>query len=160
MLPSGDSFGHLQRERRRPGNGVARTLGSHWAVAVCWHTVEVTGGTADPYERFGDDRVALAQIGKRLFQQSTRIEVRLPSDLARLAVDAWARDETDDVPADESSTQRSSRDAAANLALIGLAVHASGVVDGDEVLVSIDAWQIGAALSVADDQGLLAPDVL
>jgi hypothetical protein len=41
------------------------------------------------------------------------------------------------------------------LALIGLSVETTGVLDGDDVVVDADAWCVGDALGAADDAGLL-----
>ena len=90
----------------------------------------------------------LAEIGTRLGPQVGRILVRLPRPLAEAAVAAWNRDELAEI-GEESPAQREARDAAAELALIGLAVSDRGVPDGDEVAVDLDIMQIAAALRAA-----------
>jgi hypothetical protein len=55
----------------------------------------------------------------------------------------------------ETPEQTRLRRRSGSLALIGLAVIERGIVDGDDVVVEIDAWQVGAALEAADDAGLL-----
>lgn len=112
--------------------------------------------TGDEYERFEADRLALGSIGRELFDQETRIDVRLSEGLARVAVAAWGRDEIGGLD-NESPSQERARTAAATLALIGLAVSERGVVGGDGMVeVSLDAWEIGEAFRTADGLGLLA----
>jgi hypothetical protein len=42
------------------------------------------------------------------------------------------------------------------LALIGAALDERGRQEGDNVVVSLDAWFIGDALNAADDAGLIS----
>jgi hypothetical protein len=109
-------------------------------------------------ERYAADAAVLARIGRALFSQPTGLEVRLPQELADLALAAWARDEDDGPLGEESREQSIVRHRAGTLALIGLCIEhsAGGAVDGDNVLVDLDAWHIGSALEAADDAGLLA----
>jgi hypothetical protein len=90
----------------------------------------------------------LAAIGTRLESQVDRVSVRLPRSLAEAAVAAWDREETDGV-GEESREEYELRDDAAELALIGLAVHDRGVWDGEEVVVDLDVIQAAAALRAA-----------
>ena len=76
--------------------------------------------------------------------------------LSNEALAAWQRDGyTGDLPDRETAEQRSARSRAATLSLIGLSVEDRGVVDGEDVVVELDAWFIGHALAAADDDGLL-----
>ncbi|MGW4324379.1 hypothetical protein ACWEKR_00655 [Nocardia sp. NPDC004573] len=90
----------------------------------------------------------LAMIGTYLDSQPTRISVRLPRSAAESAVSAWNRDESCEIE-NESRAQYELRDAAAELALIGLAITTRGVWDGDEVVVDLDVVQVAAALRAA-----------
>ncbi|MGY2006132.1 hypothetical protein ACW9HJ_02765 [Nocardia gipuzkoensis] len=99
----------------------------------------------EQYVRYRQDRDVLATIGTHLDPQIARISVRLPRSAAEAAVAAWDRDESGEI-ADESPEERELRDAAADLALIGLALTERGVWVGDEVVVDLDLVQIAAAL--------------
>lgn len=90
----------------------------------------------------------LAEIGTHLNPQVGRITVRLPRALAEAAVAAWNRDELAPI-GEESPAQYEAREAAADLALIGLALSDRGVPDGDEVSVDLDVTQVAAALRAA-----------
>ncbi|BDT98380.1 hypothetical protein IFM12276_14090 [Nocardia sputorum] len=98
--------------------------------------------------RYEQDRDVLATIGTYLDSQTTRISVRLPRSAAESAVAAWNRDESCELE-NESRAEYELRDAAAELALIGLAITTRGVWDGDEVVVDLDLVQIAAALRAA-----------
>jgi glycerol-3-phosphate O-acyltransferase len=104
--------------------------------------------------RYHSDEEVLARIGQALRPQATVVEVLLPSTIAEAAVAAWEREETADA-GHESHSEAVSRSRAGALALIGLAIKERGRVDGDSVVVSLDAWQIGDALNAADELGLL-----
>lgn len=97
----------------------------------------------------------LARIGQVLVSQDTRLSVRLPRDLADLAVAAWQRTETGPETA-ETAAQRAVRHRAAVLALIGLCIENTGQPDGDEIICDLDAWYIGGALDAAEELELLA----
>jgi hypothetical protein len=97
----------------------------------------------------------LAQIGRCLFGQDLKVRVQLPAALARGALAAWERDDTGDTEA-ETPAALTIRHQAGALALIGLAVEQRGHTEGDQVEVELDAWQIGSALTAADERGLLA----
>jgi hypothetical protein len=79
------------------------------------------------------------------------VTVRLPSSLARAALEAWERDDGEGPPDPESFEQRVMRSRAATLALIGLSVEQSGRADGEDVLVELSPDLIGNALEAADD---------
>lgn len=100
------------------------------------------------------DAEVLSQIGQALFPQDTKLTVRLPRDLADLAVAAWLREQTGPA-APDTAERRLLRQRAAYLALIGLSVANTGRPDGDEVVCELDAWYIGGALEAADTQELL-----
>jgi hypothetical protein len=80
--------------------------------------------------------------------------VRLPRDLAELALAAWQREETAP-PGPETPEQRTVRHQAATLALIGLCIENTGRPEGEEVVCDLDAWYIGGALEAAGRQALL-----
>src|SRR3954465_4749910 len=100
------------------------------------------GGVADArYEAWARDGDVLAQIGRAIFGQPTRVRVRLPRALADEALAAWQRDTENEPPLPpETPETRRVRYRAAALGLIGLSVESGGVVEGDEVVVDIDAW--------------------
>ncbi|MFI9409661.1 hypothetical protein [Nocardia gamkensis] len=100
------------------------------------------------YVRYQQDRDVLATIGNHLGPQTTRMSVRLPRSAAESAVSAWDREESGEIE-DESREECELRDAAAELALIGSAITARGVWDGDEVVIDLDIVQIAAALRAA-----------
>ncbi|NRQ31500.1 hypothetical protein HII36_06545 [Nonomuraea sp. NN258] len=104
------------------------------------------------YARYRRDGAVLAEIGRRLEPQVSRLPVRIPGDLAAAAVAAWERDEPGDLGdlRGETHEQRGVRDQAGALALIGLAITERGTaVDGDAVLVELDVTEIAAALTAA-----------
>lgn len=108
------------------------------------------------YEQWARDGAVLAQVGRAVFGQPTRVTVRLPRALADEALTAWQRDTEGEPPLPpETPEERHIRYRAAALGLIGLSIETSGVVDGDEVVVDIDAWHIGDAYRAADEDGLL-----
>jgi len=75
--------------------------------------------------------MALAQIGAALSQQPTEVEVRVPRNLADIAIAAWNRH--DEGPLDstrESVDQRRTRHRAGSLALIGAALDERGRQEG------------------------------
>ena len=87
------------------------------------------------------DAEALGEIGA---------DVRLPTALARLAVEAWERDDEGALDP-ESYEQRVQRHRAGTLALIGLAVSELGRPEGDEVVVALYPEIIGSAVGASDD---------
>ncbi|MEV6429046.1 hypothetical protein [Nocardia sp. NPDC051463] len=102
----------------------------------------------EQYARYQQDRDVLAAIGTHLDPQTTPISVRLPRSAAESAVAAWDREELGEI-GKESREEYELRSAAAQLALIGLAITARGVWDGEEVVVDLDLVQIAAALQAA-----------
>lgn len=115
--------------------------------------------TDDAYAVWARDAGDLAQIGRALFRQPTRVRVRVPQALADRALAAWNRDDEDGRrPVDPESTgQRTVRARAATFSLIGCSIEERGIEDGGDVLVELDAWYIGDALQAADDAGCSRP---
>lgn len=98
----------------------------------------------------------LAQVGQQLFDQPTRVQVRIPRRLADEAVEAWRRDDDDDSPLPaETPAQRETRHRAGTLGLIGLSIEHGGLDEGDHVVVDVDSWLVGLALEAADEAGLI-----
>jgi hypothetical protein len=73
------------------------------------------------------------------------VEVRLPSRLAQVAVDAWNRDDGAG-RIEETPEQAAVRRRAAALALIGLSIKERGRLDGEDVVVPLDPLLIAAAI--------------
>lgn len=144
----GASLGHTPG-RRATGDQGHRSCGSRW------HTDRVSSNGVDGQWR--KDEQLLAEIGSALAPQVNRVEVRVPRPLAEAAAAAWQRN--DQAAGGESETEeaRRSRRCAASLALIGLSIAERGRVEGDSVVVELDAWFIGDALNAADDHGLIGP---
>ena len=112
--------------------------------------------TENAYEVWEAEVRVLADIGRAVFRQRTRVSVRLPRQLAELAVAAWKREDHEvELPEGETLEQRTTRLRAGTLALIGLAIEEGGTWDDDGVIVEIDAWHLGGAFDAADDAGLL-----
>jgi hypothetical protein len=111
--------------------------------------------TDDRYPRWTVDADTLAQIGRAIFPQPTRVTVRLPAALADQALAAWNKDEDSRPVPPETAEQKAVRHMAGTLALIGLSIQERGVADGDEVLVELESWYIGGACEAADEAGLL-----
>jgi hypothetical protein len=107
-------------------------------------------------DRWREDEVVLGLIGKEFSKQATRIEVRIPQDLAIKALASWQRDIEPCDPVDaniETPRDQVSRTRSGTLALIGICLESGFVETGDGfVAVEVDAWQIGDA---ADELGLL-----
>ncbi|MGW0818121.1 hypothetical protein ACWD00_33775 [Streptomyces viridiviolaceus] len=103
----------------------------------------------EQYPRYEDDVKVLAAIGARVAAQTDRVTVRLPGALAEAAVAAWQRDENAE-PGPESAGRYALRDAAAELALIGLAITERGHREGEEVVVDLDVASAGAAVHAAE----------
>jgi hypothetical protein len=85
-----------------------------------------------------------ARIGRALFDQQLRVRVSIPAVLADEAVAAWERDSSGATLPKETAEQHAIRKRGAALGLIGLTVETSGVRQGDQVLIDLDAWHIGA----------------
>ena len=111
--------------------------------------------TDEDYAQWALDGQVLAQIGRALMAQSLEVQVRVPRELADAAVAAWQRDDSEGPLGEESEEQRAARHRGAYLGLIGLSLEEKGWLDGDDVVVKLDAWFIGEALSAADADGLL-----
>lgn len=109
----------------------------------------------DTSDLWGGDATVLGELGQQLFAQDLKVSVRISQQLAEAAVAAWRRDDGDAVDGDESSTRRRMRHAAGTLAVIGLSIEEGGHVDGDDVVVNLDAWYVGGALDAAEEVGLL-----
>ena len=111
----------------------------------------------DRYERYAQDALVLGRIGAVLFPQDTKLSVRLPKELADLALAAWNRDDpAENGPAaQENADQRAVRERAAYLALIGLCIENTAQPDGDDIICDLDAWYIGGALQAAEAMDLL-----
>ena len=107
------------------------------------------------HEQWSKQADVLAQVGRALFPQETRLSVRLPASLADAAVAAWREDGPESLPERETPEQLRARHRAAALGLIGLSIENRGVRHGGEVVVELDAWFIGDALRAADEAGLL-----
>jgi hypothetical protein len=96
------------------------------------------------HERYSADVAVLAEIGRAIFPQPTRLRARLPGALAGLAVAAWAREDDGEdslPPGEETPEQTAARHRAGTLGLIGLSVKdaGGGTPAGDDVLVDLDA---------------------
>jgi hypothetical protein len=111
----------------------------------------------DRYERYAEDALVLARIGAVLFPQDTKLSVRLPRELADLALAAWNRDDPEGTgPAGpETAAQRAARERAAYLALIGLCIENTAQTDGSDVICDLDSLYIGGALQTAEAMHML-----
>jgi hypothetical protein len=123
----------------------------------------------DRYEQYAQDALVLGRIGAVLFPQDTKLSVRLPKELADLALAAWNRDEAglaEPGPAGaglaeagladrETPSQRVLRDHAGYLALIGLCIENTAQSDGTDVICDLDSWYIGSALQAAEAMDML-----
>ena len=104
----------------------------------------------DNYDVWARDASVLQEIGRLLSQERYPVTVRLPMDLADQALVAWQREDTGELPNPESLEQNEMRNQAATLALIGSCVENASSVEGNWVIVQLDAWFVGDALSAAD----------
>jgi hypothetical protein len=107
------------------------------------------------YEDWVADAGTLHELAQEFLPQSPKVQVRLPRDLADRAVTAWQRDEEPGNLPRETAEQRSIRDDAGTLALIGQSIEETGIEDGDAVVFKLDAWILGIALEAADRAGRL-----
>ena len=78
------------------------------------------------------------------------VEVRLPENLARAAVDAW-REEDEVAPESETPEQCTARQRAWTLSLIGSIVSERGQTQRNEVVVTLTRDVLDAALAAASD---------
>lgn len=111
----------------------------------------------DPSVLWAQDAQLLAEVGRHLFDQDTRVQVRLPRAMAAAAVARWEGDGDDRPLAPATDVQRAVRHQAGTLGLIGLCVQNSGVEDGNDIVVDMPSWYIGLALEAAGDAGLIGP---
>jgi hypothetical protein len=111
--------------------------------------------TATNYEDWASDAEQLYELVQVLLPQTPRVELSVPRALADRAVDAWHRDEIAGDLHDETDAERTVRDQAATLALIGQSIEDNGVENGDQVVFKLDAWLLGNALEAADKAGRL-----
>src|ERR1700733_9728734 len=109
----------------------------------------------DPYIEWSGDAETLVKIGEYLNREAHPVQVRLSRDFAARAMEAWNRDDSGELPSNESHEQYRQRSAAATLGLIGLTLESGFSEEGDEVIFELDAWFVGAALEAADDAGAL-----
>jgi hypothetical protein len=107
------------------------------------------------FDEWASDAAQLYDLAQELLPQTPRVELTISRTLADRAVSAWHRDEVLADLDDETDAQRTIRDEAATLALIGQSIEESGVEDGDQVLFKLDAWLLGNALEAADRAGRL-----
>lgn len=105
------------------------------------------------YEEWAADAGVLHELAQQLPPQSPKVQVRLTRELADRAVAAWERDEDTAISLRETAEQRSIRDDAGTLALIGQSIEETGIEDGDHVLFTLDAWILGVALEATDRAG-------
>jgi len=126
-----------------------------FARVVCFSRHDSSVDLEDEYRLWENDANLLAEVGRVLFVQPTRIAVRLPRTLAERALAAWQRDDSTGGPSDASLAQGIVRQRAASVALIGLAIKNEGLAGDDDVVVTLDAREIGDALEAADEAGLL-----
>jgi hypothetical protein len=103
-------------------------------------------------EVWHDDARVLAEVGRQLSTQPTRVQVRLSRALAAAGRSAWERDADERPLPAETAEQRRVRHRAGTMGLIGLCIENRS---SDEVDVELDAWEIGLALEAADEAGLL-----
>jgi hypothetical protein len=110
----------------------------------------------DRRQQYEHEAETLAQVGAAVFLQPTRVSVRLPGELAGLALAAWRQDSDSRPLGPETPEQRITRRRAGALALIGLCIEKTGRPDQDKVVCELDSWYLGQALDAAEDRGLLA----
>lgn len=113
-------------------------------------------------EQWNADNDVLARIGAHLYEIDTQLPVVLPREMADAAVAAWHRDGTKgDDSLQETDAERTVRQRAGTLALIGAAIERLGRSHTiDTVVVDLDAWFIGLALEAADEHGhIVGPPV-
>lgn len=106
-----------------------------------------------------EDEKVLAEIGNHLQFVNRDIDVHLPITLAKTAIAAWERNDTEDSASidDETCEQRIIRHRAGSLALIGLALSERGCNHNEGTGILLDSWLIAHALDAADDHNLISP---
>jgi hypothetical protein len=87
---------------------------------------------------------------RRTSRHRQTVEVRLPENLARAAVDA-SQQEDEDAPESETPEEREARFRAWTLAFIGSIVSERGRREGSEVVVPLRGDVIDEALAAADE---------
>jgi hypothetical protein len=98
-----------------------------------------------------EDARLLGEIGTLLMSVNLpHVQVRLPKPLADQAVAAWKRSYEGGLDP-ETYEQRAQRHRAGDLGLIGLAITEHGKLEGDEVVVDLDAGLIRVAIDASDD---------
>ena len=108
-------------------------------------------GESEDQLAFREQAATLGEIGSVLARRALpEIEVRLPKDLARAAVQAWEWDDSGESEP-ETPDQEIERHRAGTLALIGLAVSERGRTDGGEVVVRLSPDLVGLAIDAAHD---------
>ncbi len=111
------------------------------------------------YQRWENDGVDLALIGAALYEQDTKVRVRLPRELADAALQAWQREDEDSEDLhtyEESVSEQRVRQRAGTLALIGASLENAPIqISGEYVIAEIDSWYVGEALQAADDARLI-----
>ena len=116
----------------------------------------MSGDEPTGYQRYRHEAEVLGSIGAAFFEQPSTLTMRLPKELADLALAAWQRDDNTEPLGSETPEQRITRHRAGTLALIGLCIEKTGQTDGDDIVCELDAWYVGGALEAADDYGLVA----
>jgi len=111
------------------------------------------------YNRWENDGVDLALIGAALYEQDTKVRVRLPRELADAALAAWQREDEDSEDLhtyEESMSEKRIRHRAGTLAMIGASLENAPIqISGNFVIADIDSWYVGEALQAADDARLI-----
>jgi hypothetical protein len=75
-----------------------------------------------------------------------------------MALASCRREIDEDALRVETLEQRQVRYASATLSLIGLSFENGFVVEGDEVVFTVDAWHVGNALELADEANALGEE--
>ena len=111
------------------------------------------------YRRWENDGVDLALIGAALYEQETKVRVKLPRELADAALASWQREDEDSEDLhtyDESASEKRIRHRACTLAMIGASLEDAPIqISGDYVIAEIDSAHVGEALLAADDARLI-----
>lgn len=98
------------------------------------------------------EAATLAELGELLRKADLPpVVVRLPTELARRAVEAWERDDVVPLVDPEPLADRRTRHLAGMLALIGLTIKERGRPEGDAVLVALPVEFAGIAMDAALD---------
>jgi hypothetical protein len=119
-------------------------------AGTMWHV-----GMDKNHEDWVADAATLHELAQELLPQSPKVQLRLPRALADRAVAVRQRDEEPVNLPQETDEQRSIRNDAGTLGLIGLSIEDTGTEDGNDVVFRLDAWILGVALESADRAGRL-----